>query len=126
MTSRERGRLFSGLGFTSLWIFGFGVFLLYPVVASLYYSFCDYSILTRPVFIGLENYEKLVTDDVFWLSLENTLIYAVFSVPLGMVVSLSLALLLSVEVKGRALFRTIFYLPRSCRSSPRRCSGCGS
>jgi multiple sugar transport system permease protein len=111
MTNRERRSFFSGLAFTSLWIIGFSVFLLYPIAASLYYSFCDYSILQEPVWIGLENYEKLVADDVFWLSLENTFIYAGFSVPLGMVVSLSLALLLNVEVRGRAVFRTIFYLP---------------
>jgi multiple sugar transport system permease protein len=111
MTPRERHRLFSGIGFTSLWIVGFSVFLLYPVLASLYYSFCDYSILTHPVFIGLENYKKLAHDDVFWLSLKNTVLYAAFSVPLGMMVSLALALLLNVEVKGRAFFRTLFYLP---------------
>ena len=108
---RRRRSGLAGLGFMALWIIGFSVFLLYPMVASLYYSFCDYSILTSPVFIGLENYDKLVQDDVFWLSLKNTLIYAGFSVPLGMVVSLSLALLLNVEVRGRAFFRTVFYLP---------------
>ena len=111
MTTRDRRRLFSGLGFTSLWIIGFSMFLLYPVGASLFYSFCDYSILKKPVWIGVENYQKLFQDDVFWLSLRNTLFYALFSVPLGMVVSLALALLLNVEVKGRPVFRTIFYLP---------------
>lgn len=111
MSAPARRSRLAGLGFTALWIIGFTVFLCYPMVASFYYSFCDYSILTSPVFIGLENYQKLAADDVFWLSLKNTLIYAGFSVPLGMVVSLALALLLNVEVKGRAFFRTIFYLP---------------
>lgn len=110
--SRARRRRFPpGMWFALPWAIGFGVFLLYPILASLYYSFCDYSILTGAVFIGGENYEKLVRDDVFWRSLTNTLIYAGCSVPLGLVVSLSLALLLNVEVKGRAYFRTIFYLP---------------
>ena len=80
---RARRELVSGLAFTSLWIVGFGVFLGYPIAASLFYSFCDYSILQPPVFIGLANYEKLFHDDVFWLSLENTLFYAALSVPLG-------------------------------------------
>lgn len=111
MRTREHRRLLSGLGFTSLWIIGFSVFLLYPVGASLFYSFCDYSILKQPVWIGAENYTKLFQDDVFWLSLRNTLFYALFSVPLGMVVSLALALLLNVEVKGRPFFRTVFFLP---------------
>lgn len=111
MTARERREWLAGVGFTSLWIVGFGAFLLYPVLASLFYSFCDYSILEPPVFIGVDNYTKLLSDDVFWLSLRNTLIYAVFSVPLGTVVSLGLALLLNADIKGRAVFRTIFYLP---------------
>jgi multiple sugar transport system permease protein len=101
----------TGLGFTSLWIIGFGVFLLYPVAASLFYSFCDYSVLKSPVWIGFENYERLFADGVFWLSLGNTLFFAGLAVPLGTIVSLSLALLLNHDVKGRAFFRTIFYLP---------------
>jgi multiple sugar transport system permease protein len=111
MTGSERRELWSGLAFTSLWMVGFGVFLLYPVAATLFYSFCDYSILQPPVFVGLENYGKLVRDEVFWLSLKNTLIYAGASVPLGTLVSLSLALLLNCDVKGRTIFRTVFYLP---------------
>lgn len=111
MTLSSRRRFWAGIGFTSLWIVGLGVFTGYPVVASLYYSFCDYSILQKPVWIGVENYRQLVADDVFWLSLRNTLYFAGFSVPLGCVVSLSLALLLNCDVRGRAFYRTLFYLP---------------
>ncbi len=111
MTPRERKGLFAGLGFTSLWIIGLAVFTGYPVVASLYFSFCDYSILKAPVWIGLENYRHLVHDELFWKSLRNTLFYAGLAVPLGTVVSLALAVLLNQEVRGRTLFRTIFYLP---------------
>lgn len=110
MTSSLR-RAGTGLAFTSLWVVGLSVFTAYPVLASLFYSFCDYSILQRPVWIGLENYQALARDDVFWASLRNTLIFAGFSVPLGTVVSLSLAALLNCEVRGRAVFRTLFYLP---------------
>jgi multiple sugar transport system permease protein len=109
--TRELWNLGRGLAFTAPWVIGFTVFTLYPALASLFYSFCDYSILQRAVFIGLGNYEKLLYDDVFWLSLKNTLIYAAFSVPLGAVTSLALALLLSLPVRGRAFFRTVFYLP---------------
>ncbi|MEZ5278572.1 MAG: sugar ABC transporter permease [Opitutaceae bacterium] len=111
MTRGEWRSLRVGLGFTSLWIIGLGVFTLYPVAASLFYSFCDYSILQRPVWAGLDNFRTMAGDDVFWISLKNTLIFAGFSVPLGLVVSLSLALLLNHEVRGRAVFRTVFYLP---------------
>ena len=89
--SRVRGRRRFPVGwvFALPWVVGFGVFLGYPIVASLYYSFCDYSILTGSVFIGTENYEKLWRDDVFWRSLTNTLIVAGCSVPLGLMVSLA-------------------------------------
>ena len=111
MTRRERKNVFAGLGFTRLWIIGLVVFTGYPVLASLYFSFCDYSILKAPVWSGLENYRQLVHDELFWKSLRNTLFYAGLAVPLGTVVSLALAVLLNQDVRGRTLFRTIFYLP---------------
>lgn len=101
----------AGLAFTSPWIVGLGVFIAYPLLASLYYSFCDYSVLQRPVWIGVENYTTLARDDLFWISLRNTLYFAALSVPLGTVVSLALALLLNQDVRGRSFFRTLFYLP---------------
>lgn len=111
MSAYERKNFFRGIAFTSLWIVGLVTFTAYPVVASLYYSFCDYSILKEPVWSGLENYRQLVHDDLFWKSLGNTLFYAALSVPLGTLVALSLALLLNQPVRGRAFFRVVFYLP---------------
>lgn len=111
MTRRDWRALATGVAFTAPWIVGFSVFLAYPLLASLFYSFCDYSILQRPVFIGLDNYRALLEDEVFWLSLRNTLYYALLSVPLGVLTSLSLALLLHLPVRGRAFFRALFYLP---------------
>ncbi|HEX2101502.1 MAG TPA: sugar ABC transporter permease, partial [Candidatus Synoicihabitans sp.] len=111
MTTREWRNLRQGLAFTSLWIIGLSVFTAYPVLASLYYSFCDYSILKSPVWIGVENYQQLATDGAFWKSLRNTLFYAGLSVPLGTVVALTLALMLNQDVRGRAFFRVCFYLP---------------
>ena len=104
-------RFFTGIAFTLPWILGLCIFTLYPVIASLYYSFCDYSVLERPVWIGGDNYGRMLHDGTFWLSLGNTLFYAGLSIPLGMVVALSLALLLNCRARGTAIFRTIFYLP---------------
>jgi multiple sugar transport system permease protein len=111
MTTREKHNLRHGLAFCALWFIGFGVFTAYPVLASLYYSFCDYSVLQTPLWTGLDNYQRMTTDVVFWISLKNTLVFAALSLPLGMVVSLLLALLLNTEVRGMPIFRTIFYLP---------------
>jgi multiple sugar transport system permease protein len=104
-------RSLTGIGFVLPWLIGLATFTLYPVIASLYYSFCDYSVLESPVWIGGDNYARLIHDRNFWISLENTLIYAGFSIPVGMVVALCLALLLNCRVGGTAVFRTIFYLP---------------
>ncbi|MFZ1055982.1 MAG: sugar ABC transporter permease [Opitutaceae bacterium] len=111
MTRNERKRLRAGLGFTSLWIVGLAAFTAYPVVASLFYSFCDYSILKSPVWCGLENYHQLLQDGLFWKSLRNTLFYAGLSVPLGTAVALGLAMLLNCPVKGRSVFRLLFFMP---------------
>lgn len=111
MTSGERHNLRTGLLFALPWLVGLSVFTLYPVVASLVYSFCDYSVLQSPLWIGAENYSRMAQDAVFWKSLRNTFFYAALSLPLGMIVSLALALLLNTGVKGMPAFRTIFYLP---------------
>jgi multiple sugar transport system permease protein len=111
MTRGERRDLFVGLAFISPWIVGFLVFTVYPVCASVYYSFCDYDVLSRPVWIGLLNYRNMFTDAVFWKSLYNTFFYAAISLPLGLVISLLVAVLLNQPVKGRSLFRAIFFLP---------------
>lgn len=111
MTSFERRKLLTGVAFVSPWLAGLTIFTAYPVLASLFYSFCDYSVLQSPIWSGGENYGRLATDVLFWVSLKNTLYYAVFSIPLGMIVALSLALLLNCEMMGTPVFRTIFYLP---------------
>jgi len=111
MTRTERRDLRNGLLFLSPWIIGFGVFMLYPIAASLFFSFCDYSVLERPVWWGLENYRELAQDEVFWTSLKNTSYYAAVSLPVGMVVAIAIALLLNTKVRGMTVYRTIFFLP---------------
>jgi multiple sugar transport system permease protein len=111
VTRQEKKQLKAGLGFTSLWIIGLATFTAYPVIASFYYSFCDYSILKSPVWCGLENYQQLLQDGLFWKSLRNTLFYAGLSVPLGTCVALGLAMLLNHDVKGKSVYRLLFFMP---------------
>ncbi|BCW97576.1 MAG: spermidine/putrescine ABC transporter permease [Armatimonadota bacterium] len=110
MNARRRN-LRNGLIFCSPAIVGLAVFTVYPVLASLYYSFCNYTVLKPATFVGLANYRALIADKFFYQSLYNTLYYAVLSVPLGMVTAFLLAVLLNAKVRGLAFFRTIFYLP---------------
>ena len=111
MTRLERKTLRTGLLFALPWFIGLSVFTLYPVGASLFYSFCDYSVLQAPIWTGTENYQRMLQDVVFWKSLRNTGFYVALALPLGMVTSLALALLLNTGVRGMPMFRTIFYLP---------------
>jgi multiple sugar transport system permease protein len=100
-----------GILFAMPWIFGFLIFMLYPILASLFYSFTNYSVLREPKWIGASNYKELASDTVFHQTLTNTLYYVVGAVPLGSVVAIGLAMLLNTKVKGMALYRTMFFLP---------------
>ncbi len=112
LTRRQRRELIAGMLFISPWTIGFVWFTLYPVVASLYYSFTNYRIIDRPIWIGLNNFNVLFTqDDLFTTSIKNTAYYVITSVPLDLVVALFFAILLNVGIAGRSFFRTAFYLP---------------
>ncbi|HHY98587.1 MAG TPA: sugar ABC transporter permease [Firmicutes bacterium] len=97
--------------FISPWLIGFIAFTAGPIVASLFFSFCNYDIVNPPQWIWLGNFAKLLSDPLFWQSLKVTAIYSFFGVPLDMMASLAIALLLNQKVRGLAWFRTIFYMP---------------
>ncbi len=101
----------NGLLFISPWIVGFGLFLFYPLADSFYHSFCDYSGLSTSEWVGLRNYETLFKDTVFLYSIWNTAYVTVLILPLTLVVALSLALLLSTNVRGMGIYRTLLFLP---------------
>ncbi len=100
-----------GCLFAMPWIFGFCIFLMYPLISSFMASFTNYSILRPPKFIGLSNYQELAGDTVFITSLKNTLLYAAGAVPLATIIAIALALLLNTKIKGLAFYRTLLFLP---------------
>lgn len=103
---------FYGYLFILPWLIGFLALRFGPMLASLFLSFTEYDILSAPQFIGFANYVKMFTEDPsFWDSLRVTLTYAIFSVPIGLALSLGIALLLNQNVPGIAVWRTIYYLP---------------
>jgi multiple sugar transport system permease protein len=111
-SQRRKTAEWVGMLFSLPWIIGFTVFIAYPILASLYFSFCSYDAIRPPHWVGWRNYMELFTqDDVFWKSLRNTLYMIVFGLPLMLATSLGLAILLNQKVKGIALYRTLFYLP---------------
>lgn len=96
----------------SPWLIGFLVFLAGPLLASLYFSFTDYDLLTPPHWIGLGNYRHMFgTDPLFWKVVGNTVFYTAIAVPATTIVSIGLAALLHRSVPGIRIFRTIVYLP---------------
>ena len=96
----------------SPWLVGFLIFVLGPMVASLFISFTRWDLLSPAEFIGLQNYEKMFTrDPLFWQSLKVTAIYTVVYVPLELAGGLLLALLMNQKLRFVGLFRTIYYLP---------------
>lgn len=102
----------AGVVFCLPFIIGFFVFLLVPMGISLYYSFCDYNILSPAKFIGLSNYVKMFTgDEVFWKSFRATMYFALVSVPLRLVFALMVAMILVKPTKLTGFYRAAYYLP---------------
>jgi len=102
----------TGFAFISPWLVGFIVFAAMPFLASIYFSFTRYDIVSAPVWVGSANYERLLTGDpLFWKSLGITFKYALVAVPVGIVAGVGLALLLNLEIAGISLYRTVFFIP---------------
>jgi multiple sugar transport system permease protein len=95
----------------SPWIAGFLIFTAGPIVASLFFSFCNYDVVTPPNWVGIQNYKRLISDPLFWQSLKVTSYFSLVSVPLGIILSLIIAILLNQNIKGLTWFRTIYYMP---------------
>ena len=101
----------AGLAFTSPFIIGFLLFMIVPMMSSLYYSLCDYNILSAPVFVGLKNYIKMFSDEVFFKTIGVTFFYALISVPLRLAFALLVAMLLLNSRRLTAFYRAAYYLP---------------
>lgn len=101
-----------GYAFISLWIIGFLVFQLGPLISVFYYSFTSYDVFSAPRWIGFDNYERLFTRDAtVWTALGNTTYLVLVSVPLRLVIALGIAILLNQRIAAVGVFRAIFYIP---------------
>ncbi len=99
--------------FMSIAVIFYILFQGYPIFCSIQYSLLDWSGLTNDAkFIGLANYKELLQDELFWNAFWNSIKYTVMIVPLELVVSLILAYLLNnAKLKGRSIFRTMYFVP---------------
>ncbi|MDW8098249.1 MAG: sugar ABC transporter permease [Anaerolineae bacterium] len=107
-----RGEAATGYALIMPWVLGFLIWTAFPIFASLYLSFTNYNVIQPPTWIGLQNYVRIFTKDIdFWPAIRITILYAFFSVPLGIAGSLLVAILLSTNIRGLGVYRTIYYLP---------------
>jgi multiple sugar transport system permease protein len=110
MTAR-RGEILWGLFFVSPWLVGLVGLFGYPLVRSLQLSFCEYSILSPPRFVGWDNYADLLRNEQFAKAAANTAIFAAIAAPLSQVVAILIAVLLNRPTRWRGLCRTAIYAP---------------
>ncbi|MDQ4099638.1 MAG: sugar ABC transporter permease [Chloroflexota bacterium] len=110
-TRQERKSLAMGLLFISPWLIGFLAFLVYPIYYTLRISFTRYSGFGEPTWIGIENYRRMLDDEVFRVSLWNTLYYTGLAVPIGAVIAMVLALAMNQPLGEIPIYRMILYLP---------------
>lgn len=103
----------AGIIFAMPWLLHLLLLTLVPLLASLYFSFCDYQVVKAPKYIGiLHNYRKLFTrDELFLKSLGNTAFMVAFGVPINMVLGLGIGLLMNTKIKFRAAYRTMYFAP---------------
>ena len=110
-TKRTKADFRTGMLFLSPWLIGFLAFTLYPMIVSFYYSFTIYHSRRAPEWVGLQNYKDLITDEKFWIALNNTMYMVAIAVPLGLFASFLCAVLLNLKVRGQAFYRVIYFLP---------------
>ena len=87
-----------------------GIFVIYPIIAVVYYSFTDYNIVRPPVFVGLDNYEKLASDGTFWLALTHSIVYLIVT-PILIVMSIALAIVVNRQLRGIHIYRALYFVP---------------
>lgn len=111
LTPRDWRNLRRGLLFISPWIVGVLAFTLFPLVYSFVVSLTNYTGFSSPKWYGLQNYTRMFTDPIVGKSAMNTMWYAVFAVPIGLIIALALAVAMNRRVREVAVYRTILYMP---------------
>lgn len=112
MTRREKAENFWGWLFVLPTMIGLLILNIIPIFQTIYQSFFKTGSFGRGnIFVGADNYKRLIEDDMVWQALINTLKYAAVEVPLSIVIAIILAVLLNQKLKGRSVFRAIYFLP---------------
>ena len=86
------------------------VFVVYPILAVVYYSFTDYNIVRPPVWVGLDNFAKVLGDKTFWLALTHSIVYLLVT-PILIVLSIGLAIIVNRKLRGIQIYRALYFVP---------------
>ena len=108
----ERRERRQALGFITPAVLGLAVFTVLPVGLAIVMSLFDWPIFGKRAFVGFDNYVTLLTSSPdFWPALRNSAVFTLLYVPLNLIVALGLSLLLGPRIRGRAVFRVLFFIP---------------
>ena len=110
-TARQKKDWFAGYVFIAPVTLGLLIFYIWPFIQNFWFSFNDVNKFNVTHFIGLDNYKQLIGDTEVWTTFGNTLKYVVFTVPIGLFLSICIAALLNAKIRGTSIYRTLYFLP---------------
>ena len=87
-----------------------GIFVVYPIIAVVGYSFTDFDIVRPPVPVGLDNYRQMLADPTFWLAIQHSFIYLIVT-PILIALSICLAIVVNRAMRGIHIFRALYFVP---------------
>ncbi|HEY3165480.1 MAG TPA: sugar ABC transporter permease [Candidatus Limnocylindrales bacterium] len=86
------------------------IFVVYPILAVVYYSFTDYDIVRPPVWVGLDNFAHVFADKTFWLALTHSFVYLLVT-PILIILSIGLAIIVNRKLRGIQIYRALYFVP---------------
>ena len=110
-TARQKKDWFAGYVFIAPVTLGLLIFYIWPFIQNFWFSFNDVNKFNVTHFVGLDNYKQLIGDAEVWTTFGNTLKYVVFTVPIGLFLSIFIAALLNAKIRGTSIYRTLYFLP---------------
>src|SRR5215211_4964599 len=114
----ERQEALSGYAFVAIPMVLFLVLNIGTTLYAFFISLWDWNYRRGPEeFLGLQNFEKILNDEIFWIAIRNSLYYTVIWVPLTMAIGLFLAVIVNQKIHGQTFFRAAFYFPAIASSA---------
>lgn len=111
MKTRKRSDYFWAYVMIAPTMLGLFIFYLWPIIQTIYFSFTEWGAFGQFVWTGIENYKRMFSDADLLQSFKNTSIYIIFTVPIGIFLSILVAVLLNQNIKGKSVYRTLYFLP---------------